>query len=156
MSRVQAKEVIEMSKGTIYEVPGFKELLDEIDTVMAAGQFTESEDEVDLSQEEIIGEMTPFEKALYQLRQQKKSEARGMCQKCTPVANENPCKKVTKLHYESLCLNQMLWSAINLRLGTLKEYVGIRHGFKIVKFPSEKGEPRDPLSIFLHRLLSQD
>ena len=146
-----------MDKGKIYEVPGLKELLKEVEAIMETGQFTEVEEDVDPENETVIGEMTSFEKALDKLRREKRLAGKRICEECShddAADDETLCLKAAKLRRESELLTQMMWAAIDLRLENHKDGTGLRRGFKIVKLSSEKGAPPRLVSILLNRIFS--
>lgn len=145
-----------MDKGKIYEVPGLKELLKEVEAIMETGQFTEVEEDVDPENETVIGEMTSFEKALDKLRGDKGLAGKRICEECShdDGDDETLCLKAAKLRCESELLTQMMWAAIDLRLENHKDGTGLRRGFKIVKLSSKTGEPTRMVSILLNRIFS--
>lgn len=108
-------------------------LLREIDEVFQKDSFIDID--IDLgSNEEKVGEMNDFEKALFTLIERKKAtikEIQRSAQAKLMPQTENV--EISRAEVEVEWLTATMWSQIELRTALFNTPLGIREGFRIVK-----------------------
>ncbi len=118
--------------------------LTEVSQVLAKGQF----DSLDLDPfpveegEEIIGEMTDLEKAIFVLIYQKIKDHDEMVKSLAgkvPKIPEEKKEELHKLENQLETLRSLGWQVIQDRLDLNRANIGIREGYKIVKRGKESG-----------------
>jgi hypothetical protein len=91
--------------------------------------------------EEVVGEMTDLEKAVFALFEIKKKEIVETCKACDDTAEDRAsakCIRVTMLKGHLEILKKLSWKLVEDRLNLQRVSLGVRKDYKIVKIPEEK------------------
>jgi hypothetical protein len=105
--------------------------LGEVAKILAKGKFTEPDEPV-AGGEEVIGEMTLLEKAVFHLAVAKIKKIKKICGGCSHDKGRN----VLLLKRQVDVLSRFKWTIILERLGIdSNTIIGVRQGYKIVKLP---------------------
>lgn len=109
-----------------------------VNEIFAKGEFVcPVEDEI-AENEELAGELTDYEKAIYLARDQNGDEFNAL-KRQTESFNDDVKQKLAVLDQSHDCLDRAFWASVNLRLADkLKKGsgVGVRKDWKIVSFSS--------------------
>jgi hypothetical protein len=90
--------------------------------------------------DEVLGEMTPLEQAMFSVLNAKANEIKTTCDACddTPEDRESDkCKRIQKLKEQAGILKKLSWTMINDRIGAHEINLTLRAGNKIVKLRPE-------------------
>lgn len=126
-------------------------LLREIDEVFQENSFVDID--IDLgSNEEKVGEMNDFEKALFTLIERKKATIEKIRRPAqTKLMPQAENVEIARTEVEVEWLTATMWNQIELRTALFKTPLGIREGFRIVKI-QEPGIGREiPWAAFVLR-----
>lgn len=137
-----------MKKAELFDVQGGS-LIGLVNDVLLSGATDESESEPIQDGEKVIGELTPFESAIWIAYGQavKKHNAMGLLWK-------KGAKNVDSLlvsSEECKALEKLFWSSLQVRLGVVAFKgggIGVRQGNQIVVMP-RRNPVIDPLSLML-------
>lgn len=116
--------------------------LDELMEILAKGEFVEPKYPV-AEGEEIIGEMTPLDKALRHLMNAKGEKINRICEDCGHTEDDqksDKCRDRYILKRQFDALEELRWALIIARLNVAGT-IGIRQNYKIVKVPEEETKP---------------
>ena len=90
--------------------------------------------------EEVVGEMTPLEKAIFSLCHAKIDNLKAICETCDdkPEDKASPkCALAQTFKDQAETLKRIGFQLIEDRLNRHKDPLGIREGFQIVKHPED-------------------
>jgi hypothetical protein len=116
-------------------------LLQEIIDIASSGNFCETEAEPVGDGEEIIGECTSLEKAVYTVFNAKATEIAKAKTSCKPRGKGSASyARIKMLEAQIKVLKKIFWQFIKDRLVKYDGNLGIRKGFNIVKFSDQVAE----------------
>ncbi len=124
----------ETFKGTIFQ---------EIDDQLTGANFTDPETAVDEDSEEVIGECTALEKAVFTLSHQKIAECQATCDACDDTIEDrasDKCARVKMIGKQAETLHALFWQLLEDRLNRHESSLGVREGFQIVVINDEAAE----------------
>jgi len=113
---------------------------DEVGELIAQKQFDSLELDPVEEGEEVVGEMTDLEKAVFALFEIKRKEVVGTCKACDDTAEDRvsaKCTRITMLKGHLEVLKKLSWKLIEDRLNLHNVNLGIRQDYKIVKIPEQ-------------------
>jgi hypothetical protein len=129
--------------------------LGEVAKILAKGKFTEPDEPV-AEGEEVIGEMTLLEKAVFHLVDAQMKEAQKICEGCDDTEEDKQserCRGLQRLTARLKILSELRWALIRERLRIASDSIGVRQGYKIVKLPAKKEDAESSMNDSMNDII---